>query len=272
MSKALALALRRADPDRYFSALTAPAEKRPHLIAIYSLNHEFARVGETVREPMLGEIRLQWWREALAEARAGRPRRHDVVEALTQLFSTVDLPQGLFEQMIDARTFDISTKAFANDEALDAYLDATSGNVMRIAARVLGSGDEFDSTASAYGVAYGLVGVARSLALHAGHGKCFAPLTALDDAGLGRDALLEETHRPKLKALARAMASRALERYRAAKQIAPRDLPLPAFLPASLVPLYARGIRSVAFDPSDVDVAAAWRLATLLGATIAKRI
>lgn len=51
--------VRRFDPDRYFSALFAPADKRPLLFALYAFNHELARVGEVVREPMMGEIRLQ---------------------------------------------------------------------------------------------------------------------------------------------------------------------------------------------------------------------
>ena len=74
--------VRERDPDRYFSALFAPEERRRFLLALYAFNHELARIGETVREPMLGEIRLQWWRETLEGARAGRPRPHHVARAL----------------------------------------------------------------------------------------------------------------------------------------------------------------------------------------------
>ena len=62
--------MRKHDPDRYFSALFAPADRRPFLFALYAFNHELAHVGESVREPMIGEIRLQWWRETLDGARA----------------------------------------------------------------------------------------------------------------------------------------------------------------------------------------------------------
>ena len=60
--------MRAADPDRYFSALFAPAPARPLLLALYAFNHEVARVAETVREPMLGAIRLEWWRETVEGA------------------------------------------------------------------------------------------------------------------------------------------------------------------------------------------------------------
>ena len=79
--------VRRHDPDRYLSALFAPAERRPLLFALYAFNHELARVAERVREPMLGEIRLEWWREAVEGAFEGRPRDHAAVVALAELFS-----------------------------------------------------------------------------------------------------------------------------------------------------------------------------------------
>src|SRR3954466_5773874 len=87
--------VRRADPDRYFAALFAPAEKRPLLFALYAFNHELARIGEVVHEPMMGEIRLQWWRETLEGAREGKPRTHDVARAMAELFMRVDLPAEL---------------------------------------------------------------------------------------------------------------------------------------------------------------------------------
>jgi len=73
--EACAALVRRADPDRYFASLFAPAEIRPYLFALYAFNHELARIGETVHEPMMGQIRLQWWREAIDGARRGQSGR-----------------------------------------------------------------------------------------------------------------------------------------------------------------------------------------------------
>src|SRR5579859_3032419 len=107
--EACAVLVRRADPDRYFASLFAPAEARPYLFALYAFNHELARIGETVREPMMGQIRLQWWREAIEGARLGRPRRHDAVEALAELFRRHDVPAAPFDAMLAAREFDVSS-------------------------------------------------------------------------------------------------------------------------------------------------------------------
>src|SRR5437763_15284123 len=124
--------VRRADPDRYFSVLFAPADKRPLLFGLYAFNHELAHIGEVVREPMMGEIRLQWWRETVEGAREGKPRAHDVALALAEVFRHFDLSPELFDAMIDARAFDISSEPFRDDAARDAYLDAASGNLMRL--------------------------------------------------------------------------------------------------------------------------------------------
>src|ERR1700681_4335702 len=105
VEQAVAQSVRRADPDRYFSALFAPAAVRPHLMTLYAFNHEVARVAETVRQPMMGEIRLEWWRETLEGARNGAPRNHDVARALAALFAACAVPFELFGAILDARAF-----------------------------------------------------------------------------------------------------------------------------------------------------------------------
>src|ERR1700754_910231 len=92
--------VRAADPDRYFSALFAPAAARPYLFALYAFNHDVARVAETVREPMLGAIRLEWWRETVEGAQKGVPRNLDVALGLAALFRAFPLALGDFEAII----------------------------------------------------------------------------------------------------------------------------------------------------------------------------
>jgi phytoene/squalene synthetase len=205
-----AKAVRKYDPDRYFSALFAPAEKRPFMFALYALNHELAHIGESVREPMIGEIRLQWWRETLEGARAGNPRPHDVARAMTATFAAVNLPPELLDAIVDARSFDLGHESFCDNAERDAYLDATSGNLMRLASRILGS--EQDALAHEAGLAYGLAGLLRNQAVT---GRQILP----DTASAKADA---QAHLAKARRLRKPGAS------------------LAAFLPASLVQLYLR--------------------------------
>src|SRR5215471_6644996 len=87
---AVAAIVRRHDRDRFQTALFAPAARREALFALYAFNYEIARVRESVREPALGQIRLEWWRETIAAAYDGAlPRRHPVAEALTEVIRTL---------------------------------------------------------------------------------------------------------------------------------------------------------------------------------------
>src|SRR5215207_11715913 len=86
--------VRAADPDRYFAALFAPADKRPHLFALYAFSLEIARVREAVSDPMLGDIRLQWWRDALQGEARGDVRANPVAAALDETVVRFRLPRA----------------------------------------------------------------------------------------------------------------------------------------------------------------------------------
>ncbi len=269
---AIAQLVRRADPDRYLSALFAPADKRELLLALYAFNVEIARVADTVREPMMGEIRLEWWRETLAGARQGMPRNHDVARALTLLLASVDLPPELFEAMIAARVFDASSEAFAGRAAVEAYCDATSGNLMRLAARILGG--EAEAAAREAGIAYALAGILRSLPHHAARHKLFLPLDLLNVLSLTPQEIFHGGDRTKLKAVVNQMALWAQEHLAKARaERIPKTL-LPAFLPASLVPLFLRRVTRRNADPllRTAEVPIHRRQMRLLAAAMRRRL
>jgi phytoene synthase len=171
-------AVRQSDPDRYFASFFAPADKRALLYVLYAFNHELARAVEVAREPMMVEIRLQWWREAVDEAREDRPRMHPVAMGLGNLLGQGISP-GALEALIDARGEEIPSAPFANLAALEAHADATSGVLMRIAATLLNPRTAIDQLAREAGIAYGLTGILRSIPFHAARGKSFLPADLL---------------------------------------------------------------------------------------------
>src|SRR4051812_807159 len=96
--------VRRHDRDRFLTALFAPAARREDLLALYAFNFEVAKTREVVTEPMLGQIRLQWWREAVDEIyRGGRVRTHEVVQPLAEAARRGALSRAHLDRMIDAR-------------------------------------------------------------------------------------------------------------------------------------------------------------------------
>jgi phytoene synthase len=237
------------DPDRFFSALFAPAALRPSLFVLYAFNSEIARIGEHVREPMLGEIRLQWWRETVEEARAGRPRTTDIARGLSLLFARVDPPLAMFDEILDARRFDVSPDPFDDLPALEAYLDATSGHVMRLAARILGAEEGMSDAIRASGIAYGLSGIVRGLPAHLKRGRVYLPNDVLAASGMvATNAALAQDW-DVLRTVVRSLAARAGDHLKAAGRAPQSKNALAAILPASLVPLYLRRLERASFDP-----------------------
>src|ERR1700733_849809 len=134
----VAALVRRHDRDRFQTALFAPAAEREALFALYAFNFEIARVRESVREPMLGQIRLQWWREAIAAAYAGAaPRRHDVAEAITATIRSRTLSRGHFDRLIDTRDRDLAAAPPASLADLEDYAEGPSARLVLLALELL---------------------------------------------------------------------------------------------------------------------------------------
>ena len=136
--------VRKADYDRYLAALFVPQALRSHLITLYAFNHEVAKTAESVSQPIAGLIRLQWWRDRIAELYGGADSDHRLANALGEIIAEHDLPRELFDELIDARESDLEEAPFDDVASLEAYTKATSGNLMCLAARVLGAGDALD--------------------------------------------------------------------------------------------------------------------------------
>ncbi|HWF63630.1 MAG TPA: squalene/phytoene synthase family protein [Rhizomicrobium sp.] len=232
----LATEVRRADPDRYFASLFAPARTRPYLHALYAFNHEVAHVAESVREPMLGAIRLEWWREAAEGAAKGSPRPHDVARGLSALFAETGLRLTDLEAIIAARGFDSSNEHLPDFTALENYLDATGGALMRLAAELLGGDLRLTREAA---LAFGLTGLLRSLPFHNRRRKLYLPMELLKAEGLSPDEFFVLQNDPRVERVVHRTMARARDHFRAARQIRPRAA-LPAILPAALVPIYLR--------------------------------
>src|SRR5216683_1585997 len=108
----LARLVRQHDRDRFLTALFAPAARRDELLALYAFNYEIAKTREVVSEPVLGQIRLQWWRESLDAIYAGDPvRGHEVATPLAAAIRGRGLTRAHFDALIAAREFDLGGEA-----------------------------------------------------------------------------------------------------------------------------------------------------------------
>ena len=236
----IASLVRQGDQDRYWAGLLMPKPQRDHLFALYAFNIELARIGEQVREPQLGEIRLQWWRDILASppgVRTGNP----VADALTAARTACDLPEQLLAGMVDARSLDLHHEPVATMEALEAYLDTTAGALFRLGAWIAGARDENAARASLEAaIAYGLTGLMRALPYHVARGNLYLPADFFGAFGVDTASVRTGEESDGLNTALRVLRERAqqhLERFRERADLLPAAT-LPVFLPLTLVPAY----------------------------------
>ena len=196
---------RAGEPDRYLAALLAPEPQRQALLALAAFAAELARVPHrAVREPFMGEIRLEWWRTALGIGNArsdsggeshGEGGGHVVAEAMRTAMRSYNLSAVLIDDMIEARALELRPAPFQDRAALNDFLDKTEGILFALACRVIGLGPapEVEAACAAAGRAYGLARLMLRLPRTLGLGRVPLAQTEIAAAGLSSHELLAGT-------------------------------------------------------------------------------
>lgn len=156
--EACAEIVQRGDPERFAAVMAAPVAARARLFPLYAFNLEVARAPWVSKEPMIGEMRLQWWRDVVAEP---APRAHEVAGPFHALIREADLPLPVIDRLIEARVRDVYKEPFADAAAFSDYLDDTAGGLMWLAAKACGGQNE--AAARALGWAMGLANYLRAV-------------------------------------------------------------------------------------------------------------
>ncbi|MDB5660303.1 MAG: phytoene synthase [Cypionkella sp.] len=150
----------RGDPDRFTAVMAAPVEMRGRLWPLYAFNLEIARAPWVTKQPMIAEMRLQWWRDVVTEP---APRAHEVAGPLHELIGAAGLDVAVLDRMAAARVWDVYSEPFEDQAAFDVYLDETSGGLMWLAARACGAQDRAEQAVRDYGWAAGLASYLRAV-------------------------------------------------------------------------------------------------------------
>jgi phytoene synthase len=297
LDAAMLAAARAGEPDRYLAALLAPAAARPDLLVLAAFFSELQRAATLVREPGMGEIRLQWWRQALELAeglRTGNP----IADAVRNVARRKRLPAALLIDVIDARASDLHREMLEDDAALQAYLWKREGVAFLLAAAVLGGrpGRLLDAAAAAGARAYGLVRLLQGMPRALARGRLALPTTYLRAVGLEPETILSGGPRPSgglsgaeggkgglsgaegepLAALLAELFADVRRHLAACRQHVanlPREVG-PAFLPLALVASYLRGLEraGVGVLRSPTEIAPLTRVCRMAAAHWLRRI
>jgi len=255
--------VRAADKDRFLATLFAPAEHRGALHALYAFNVEVARVREVAREPLAGEIRLQWWRDALDGAGQGDVESNPVAAALLATIARYRLPRESLQALLDARRFDLYDQPMATLAELESYAMGASGGLIALAAHILGDRRSQGIALLAYhaGLAQAIAGLLKAFPAHAARGQLYLPLEVLERHRASEQDIGHGRATSELRAALADMRAEARRHLVDAKPLlaAAGSQVMPALLPLAVVaPTLARMERSD-YDPFAPVELAPWR-------------
>lgn len=241
--------VRRVDEDRWLAARFADAPGRERLNALYAFVYEVARIPEAVREPALGAIRLQWWREAIEGLYSGRTSAdNEVVSGLAGLVEWAGLDRAALDGLINARERDLEERPFEHWPEFEAYVDDTAGAVIRLAAKVcapdLVQTRQHQALFTNAGRVWGYTGLVRALPVWNERRRTFFPQKILDHVHLSQETLFSGATTHETSAACRAVLERAASAHREVRRLAfmaPKEF-FPAYGYVALVPDYMRAL------------------------------
>jgi phytoene synthase len=259
--------VREADKDRFLAALFAPAAQRGALHALYAFNIEIARVRESIHEPLAGEIRLQWWTDALAGKAAGDASANPVAAALLAAVVRYGLPIELLTGLVAARRFDLYDDPMRTLAEFNEYACATSSALIELAARILAGGEMPGLGPLAFhaGLGYAIAGLLQAFPVHAARGQLYLPLEVLERHGVGQEFAAKPATAQLRDALAE-MRGHARQHLAQAGRLAD-GMPvagLPALLPVALAGPALDRMERADYDPLAAVEPAQWRRQWLL--------
>ena len=253
--------VREADKDRFLASLFAPAEHRPALFALYAFNTEIVRVRDVAREPMPGEIRLQWWREVVEGGRSEEARAHPVAAALMDAVGRYALPPQPLVGLIDAHAFDLYDDPMPSLAHAEAYAAKTLAVLFQLAAKILDANAAVVGLAHHAGVAYAFTEQLRLFARHAARRQLFVPLDILQRYQAQAEDIFGGKSTPSLRAALAEMRLHIRGHLTAANDLlatAPAAV-LPAFLPLALVRPLLKKMERRGYDPLSAIDMPQWR-------------
>ncbi|MCX7320248.1 MAG: squalene/phytoene synthase family protein, partial [Hyphomicrobiales bacterium] len=230
--------VRSNDFDRYASTLFVPADKRRPLLALYAFNSEVSRVRDQVRQALPGEIRLQWWTDALAGNGHGDVEQNPVAAELLSAVRNFALPVDRLTKLVDAHVFDLYNDPMPDLAVLESHFRDTSATLFACAARILGDHSEaVDHVAEHAGLAEGVTRITARLPYDAARSQLYLPLDMLQQNGGSEHEFFAGKTTPAIRATLDQLLKGAQEQLAVADGML-ADVAVPAraaFLPMALV-------------------------------------
>jgi len=244
--------LKRFDHDRYLAVLLSPEPIRGPLAAYFSFDAEMMRIPTTVSEPMLADIRFQWWRETLETMTPLSNPGHEIAAALAETIFDHGIAPTDLVSFVDLRARDLAEQPFATLEELIEFQRQVAVRHLECTSRITGEilNEETSTIATTHLMVFGLINQLRRIPHDAASSQLSLPLDLMRQHDIDPHAVFQGASSLGIK--------RAIEEiliYAEDLMVNAGDLDLrsnanlvSALLPTVLRSLYIGKFRSPGFD------------------------
>lgn len=239
--------------DIYSPILFLSKELRPHASAIYAFANEIEKIPFLVKEPMAGEVRMQWWREVVEGHRIEEALSNPISQALNQTIVAHELPRDGFTRFVEAKLFDLYNDPMPDVETLEAYLGETESFLLQMIAMCAGANANSDlaDACGHGGVAIGIAKLLKAVPQHTNLQKIYLPVELLEKHSLSTTHWLAADYSNKHLKAFKEFGNLALSHY-SKSAVAISKLSkniIPVFLPIAMAKSYANKTQSFSKDP-----------------------
>lgn len=242
------------DHNRYLTTLFVDKDKRRSLLALYAFNIEISKVVDISKEPLVSQIKLQWWRDSIEDLKKGLVAKHPVIEELSKTLIHHQIPIDDLLIMIEARNNELLDNTPKTLDALISYCRQTAGTLNRLSLQVLKISDPHSHSnhAEDLGTAWGLIGIIRAISFHATAQRCFIPDELLEEADIKIEDIYKGKFSPQFSHAIQPICEKAEDILKQAITSVPNDAKY-AFLLAPLARHYIKRLKTSSYDIQKVD-------------------
>ena len=169
--------LRDGDRPRFLCSLFLPQIHRAAVFALYKFNLDVARVGVEISDPMIGQLRLKWWYDAVSNIGTGKVPNHPTVVILDRVFSQYNLDPAVLQSVVEAYVEQLIMARQINLAGLLSNLDKTLGRLNELIIHIIDGVCSDEAVKAGFHIARasGLSNLIRNLPKTISRGRVYIP-------------------------------------------------------------------------------------------------
>ncbi|EGN92145.1 hypothetical protein SERLA73DRAFT_66257 [Serpula lacrymans var. lacrymans S7.3] len=186
------------DYEGFLTSQFYPRHVQGGYFALKAFYVELAMVPESVSNTVIGQMRMQFWRDAVKGISDGRPPQHPIAMALYETSQSVHLPAYHLKRIIDARDSELQMPTHLTTDSLTALAESTSSTLLYLLLSLMSlPSSTLSHAASHLGVAQTFSTLLRAFPFHTSKNRMIIPAEITAKHGVNQEEILRKRESTK---------------------------------------------------------------------------